>query len=64
MSTVEAINNAGYGWFLDHFVNSEYGKWPLIRGSAAFIKETFDPAALAGNKYSYSQLIFRHLIMV
>ena len=54
MSTVEAINNAGYGWFLDHFVNSEYGKWPLIRGSAAFIKEIFDPAALAGNKYSYS----------
>ena len=49
-SFVEAINNVGYVWFLDHFVNNEYGKWPLVVGSAEFIVDKFDPATLAGKK--------------
>ena len=45
----DTINNTGYGWFLDNIVNNEYGKWPLVVGSANFEGGKFDPAEVAGN---------------
>ena len=50
------MDNASYGWFLTNVVNNQYGKWPIVVGSANFDQSKFDVASVAGNiHFLYAQ---------
>ena len=50
--TTDAINQKGYGWFLDNLVNNDNGGWPLVIGSDKFKVEYFDPAFVTGKPFT------------
>ena len=50
--STDAINQKGYGWFLDNLVNNNNGGWPLVIGSDKFKTEDFDPSLVAGKPFT------------
>ena len=50
--STDAINQKGYGWFLDNLVNNNNGGWPLVIGSNKFKMEDFDPTLVAGKPFT------------